>query len=92
VTKDIGLLRAKDSEGEKNASLKQQLNSLLYLRKIIDHRIHRLQSEDSDSFGVPSQVIKRKLKWPSFIAEYSIHLACNLPQFLFIPKSFNVSN
>ncbi len=56
VTKDIGLLRSKDSEGEKNSSLKQQLNSLLYLRKVIDHRIHRLQSEDTDSFGVPSQV------------------------------------
>ena len=56
VTKDIGTLRSKDSEGEKNSSLKQQLNSLLYLRKVIDHRIHRLQGEDSDSFGVPSQV------------------------------------
>jgi hypothetical protein len=56
VTKDIGTLRSKDSEGEKNSSLKQQLNSLLYLRKVIDNRIHRLQGEDSDSFGVPSQV------------------------------------
>ena len=56
VTKDIGMIRSKDSEGEKNSSLKQQLNSLLYLRKVIDHRIHRLQSEDTDSFGVPSQV------------------------------------
>ena len=60
VSKDIGLLRSKDSEGEKNSSLKQQLNSLLYLRKVIDHRIHRLQGEDTDSFGVPSQVGKLK--------------------------------
>lgn len=56
VSKDIGTLRSKDSEGEKNSSLKQQLNSLLYLRKVLDHRIHRLQSADTDSFGVPSQV------------------------------------
>ena len=66
VSKDIGLLRSKDSEGEKNSSLKQQLNSLLYLRKVIDHRIHRLQGEDTDSFGVPSQVGKLKDSFASY--------------------------
>ena len=51
VTEEIGSLRSNDSKG--GSEQKQQLNSLLYLRKVIDARIHVLQSGaiDSDSIS-----------------------------------------
>uniref|UniRef100_A0A0K2UHU8 Sorting nexin13like [Megachile rotundata] n=1 Tax=Lepeophtheirus salmonis TaxID=72036 RepID=A0A0K2UHU8_LEPSM len=53
VVKEINYLRSNDSKGEMDSSLKQQLSSLLYIRKNIDTRIHRLQSGslESDSVG-----------------------------------------
>ncbi len=57
ATKEICFLRQNDSKGEVDSSLKQQLNSLLALRKSIDTRIHRLQSgSETDSIGVPAQI------------------------------------
>ena len=41
VTKEISYLRSNDSKSENDGSLKQQLNSLLYLKKNVDARIHR---------------------------------------------------
>lgn len=57
VSREISILRSNDSRGEEDSSLKQQLNSLLSLRKAIDARIHRLQSgSETDSIGLPAQV------------------------------------
>ena len=41
VSKEISYLRSNDSKSENDASLKQQLNSLLFLKKNIDARIYR---------------------------------------------------
>lgn len=51
VSDEISCLRSNDSKG--GSGQKQQLNSLLYLRKVIDARIHVLQSGaiDSDSIS-----------------------------------------
>ena len=51
VSEEITCLRSNDSKG--GSGQKQQLNSLLYLRKVIDARIHVLQSGaiDSDSIS-----------------------------------------
>jgi len=64
-----------DSLGEKNASLKQQLNSLLYLKKIIDNRMNRLHTKDTDSYGEPSQVYLYKIfkENPIFIYNIIFH-------------------
>ena len=57
ATREINVLRQNDSKSEADSSLKQQLNSLLHLRKSIDARIHRLQSgSETDSIGVPVQI------------------------------------
>ena len=44
VCREISYLRSNDSKSENDASLKQQLNSLLYLRKNIDARIQRSEN------------------------------------------------
>ena len=57
VNSEISYLRSNDSKGELDSTLKQQLNSLLYLRKVINGRIHHIQSgSDTDSIGIPSQI------------------------------------
>ncbi|XP_059091877.1 sorting nexin-13-like [Tigriopus californicus] len=65
VSDHINHLRSNDSKGEEDSSLKQQLNSLLNLRKSIDNRINRLQSgSDTDSIGVPTHVDWRQMIAP----------------------------
>nr|CAD7577198.1 unnamed protein product [Timema californicum] len=50
VTKEIAQLRSRDSGGDEDTSVKQQLSSLLYVRKVIDNRTQRLQEgSDTDS-------------------------------------------
>ncbi len=57
VMKEISFIRSNDSKGELDSSLKAQLNSLLYLKKVIDGRIHRIQSgSETDSMGIPAHV------------------------------------
>jgi sorting nexin-13 len=57
LNKEISFIRSNDSKGELDSTLKQQLNSLLYLKKVIDARIHRIQSgSDTDSMGIPAHV------------------------------------
>ena len=76
VTKEIGILRSNDSKSENDSSLKQQLNSLLHLRKLIDSRIHRLQNgSETDSMGLPAQIDWNQMIGPGpcdFYA-YSLH-------------------
>ena len=57
VSKEISFIRSNDSKGDSDSSLKQQLNSLLFLMKVIDTRIKRLNSgADIDSVGIPTFV------------------------------------
>ena len=42
VSKEISFIRSNDSKGDSDSSLKQQLNSLLFLTKVIETRIKRL--------------------------------------------------
>lgn len=56
VQKEVSFIRSNDSKGELDSSLKSQLNSLLYLVKVIDNRIKRLKSGaiDVDTVGIPA--------------------------------------
>ena len=58
VSEEIAYLRSNDSKGDLDSSLKQQLNSLLFIRKVISNRIRVVQSggSDTDSMGIPSQI------------------------------------
>jgi sorting nexin-13 len=48
----VMLQRSRDSGREDDASVKQQLSSLLYVRKVIENRLQRLkEGADSDSVG-----------------------------------------
>lgn len=55
VTKEIAHLRSKDSGGEDDLTVKQRLNSMLYVKKIIDNRIRRmkegLENDLTDGMG-----------------------------------------
>lgn len=58
VNKEISFIRSNDSKGEGDSTLKQQLNSLLFLNKSIESRMKRLRSggSDADSVGIPAHV------------------------------------
>ncbi|XP_037075836.1 sorting nexin-13-like, partial [Pollicipes pollicipes] len=65
VNKEVALLRSRDIGGDENDEVKDQMSSLLYVRKTIDHRIHRLQEgSDTDSAGLPSQIDWSRLQAP----------------------------
>jgi len=52
VSEEIAYLRSNDSRSEMDSTLKQQLNSLLYIRKVITNRIHAVESglaDDADA-------------------------------------------
>ncbi|XP_049843380.1 sorting nexin-13-like isoform X2 [Schistocerca gregaria] len=52
VVREIAQLRSRDSGGEDDTWVKQQLSSLQYLRKVVDARLQRLKDgADSDSAG-----------------------------------------
>lgn len=57
VVREIAQLRSRDSGGEDDTWVKQQLSSLQYLRKVIDARLQRIKDgADSDSAGLPAQL------------------------------------
>ncbi|XP_043222117.1 sorting nexin-13-like [Amphibalanus amphitrite] len=65
VNKEIALLRSRDIGGDETDEVKDQMSSMLYVRKTIDHRIHRLQEgSDTDSAGLPSQIDWNRLQAP----------------------------
>ncbi|KAJ9575635.1 hypothetical protein L9F63_007496, partial [Diploptera punctata] len=65
VSKEIAQLRSRDSGGDDDTSVKQQLSSLLYVRKVIENRLQRLkEGTDSDSVGLPSHIDWTKLLTP----------------------------
>lgn len=50
LNREIALLRSHDLGGEDDILIKQQLSSLLYVKKIIEHRLLKLQEgSDNDS-------------------------------------------
>ena len=55
VCLEIAHLRSKDSGGEDDLTVKQQLNSLLYVKKLLDNRIigmkEGLDASESDGMG-----------------------------------------
>ncbi|XP_029054590.1 sorting nexin-13-like isoform X1 [Osmia bicornis bicornis] len=56
VCKEIAHLRSKDSGGDDDLSVKQQLNSLLYVKKILETRIIGMQEGlDSETDGIGAQ-------------------------------------
>ncbi|XP_033608688.1 sorting nexin-13 isoform X2 [Cryptotermes secundus] len=65
VSREIAQLRSRDSGREDDASVKQQLSSLLYVRKVIENRLHRLkEGADSDSVDLPSHIDWNRLLTP----------------------------
>lgn len=56
VSKEIAHLRSKDSGGDDDLSVKQQLNSLLYVKKILETRIIGMQEGlESETDGIGAQ-------------------------------------
>ncbi|EZA62302.1 Sorting nexin-13 [Ooceraea biroi] len=56
VCKEIAHLRSKDSGGEDDLSVKQQLNSLLYVKKILETRIIGMQEGlETEADGIGAQ-------------------------------------
>lgn len=47
VLKEIQILRSRDSGGESDLSIKQQLSSLSYVLKLIDNRLSKMENADS---------------------------------------------
>ncbi|CAH0557190.1 unnamed protein product [Brassicogethes aeneus] len=47
VAKEIQLLRSRDSGGDSDLSIKQQLSSLHYVQKLIDNRLSKMDSLDN---------------------------------------------
>lgn len=57
VTHEIAVQRSRDSGGDEDAEIKQQLNSLLFVQKVVDNRIRQLQEGiETDSSGLPSAI------------------------------------
>ncbi|EEC04650.1 sorting nexin, putative [Ixodes scapularis] len=56
VAQEIAVQRSRDSGGDDDTVIKKQLNSLLYLKKVVENRLQRLNdgSLDTDSTGLPS--------------------------------------
>lgn len=55
LNKEIATLRSRDSGGDDDAWVKQQLSSLIYVGKVIEGRISRIQEgTDNDSADIPS--------------------------------------
>jgi len=57
VSKEVTRLRSRDSKAEDSEGCRLQLNSLLYLRKVIETKINRIQSGFSgNSYGLPANI------------------------------------
>ncbi|KDR10032.1 Sorting nexin-13 [Zootermopsis nevadensis] len=65
ISREIAQLRSRDSGREDDTAVKQQLSSLLYVRKVIENRLQRLkEGADSDSVGLPSHIDWNRLLTP----------------------------
>lgn len=65
VCKEIAHLRSKDSGGEDDLSVKQQLNSLLYVKKILETRVIGMQEGlETEADGIGAQQEWNRLLLP----------------------------
>ncbi|XP_026279783.1 sorting nexin-13 [Frankliniella occidentalis] len=75
LSKDIAQVRSRDSGGEDDIWVKQQLSSLLYVSKVIESRLSRLQEgAETDSVGLPSNV-----DWSKYLAPGANNKLFSLP-------------
>ncbi|XP_034255128.1 sorting nexin-13 [Thrips palmi] len=75
LEKEIAQVRSRDSGGEDDTWVKQQLSSLLYVRKVVDIRLARLQEgSETDSVGLPAHVDWNKLLAPGANKLFSLPL------------------
>ncbi|KAM7305708.1 sorting nexin-13 [Ixodes scapularis] len=89
VAQEIAVQRSRDSGGDDDTVIKKQLNSLLYLKKVVENRLQRLNdgSLDTDSTGLPSQFDLKKLSAPGvelFQLPFDVVLANNIALSYFI--------
>ncbi|XP_023347857.1 sorting nexin-13 [Eurytemora carolleeae] len=85
VVKEISRLRSRDSQADDTEEAKDQLNSLLYLKKVVDTRINRLQSGfSSNSYGIPANI-----DWSSKISASTKLL--NLPLEVLLKSNISLS-
>ncbi|XP_077554623.1 sorting nexin-13-like [Haemaphysalis longicornis] len=83
VLQEIAVQRSKDSGGNDDTVIKKQLNSLQYVKKVVEARLQRLNdgSLDTDSTGLPSQIDWKKLTAPGvelFQLPFDVVLANNI--------------
>ncbi|GFR13638.1 sorting nexin-13 [Trichonephila clavata] len=74
VNHEIAVLRSKDTGGEDDADIKQQLGSLFYVRKVVETQMRRLSegSVDTDSTGMPTGIDWKVLTEPG-VKLFSLH-------------------
>uniref|UniRef100_A0A224Z721 Sorting nexin 13 n=1 Tax=Rhipicephalus zambeziensis TaxID=60191 RepID=A0A224Z721_9ACAR len=83
VLQEIAIQRSKDTGGNDDTVIKKQLNSLHYVKKVVENRLQRLYdgSLDTDSTGLPSQIDWKKLTAPGvelFQLPFDVVLANNI--------------
>lgn len=67
VNHEIAVQRSKDSGGDDDIIIKQQLSSLLFVKRVVDHRLQRLQEGvDTDSAGLPTRIDWKKIMLPGY--------------------------
>ncbi|XP_042901094.1 sorting nexin-13 isoform X2 [Parasteatoda tepidariorum] len=66
VNHEIAVLRSRDSGGNDDTEIKQQLSSLSYVRKVVETQMRRLSdgSVDTDSTGMPTGIDWKVLTEP----------------------------
>jgi len=85
ILKELSILRSRDSQADDTDGAKNQLNSLLYLKKVVDGRINRLQSGfSSNSYGLPANI-----DWSSKIG--STAKLFNLPLEVILKNNISLS-
>ncbi|KAF8767764.1 Sorting nexin-13 like protein [Argiope bruennichi] len=74
VNHEIAVLRSKDTGGDDDAEIKQQLSSLSYVRKIVETQMRRLSegTVDTDSTGMPTGIDWKVLTEPG-VKLFSLH-------------------
>jgi len=85
ILKELTRLRSRDSHADDSDEAKNQLNSLLYLKKVVDSKINRLQSGfSSNSYGLPANI-----DWSSKISSTS--KLFNLPLEVILKNNVSLS-
>ncbi|GBL75646.1 Sorting nexin-13 [Araneus ventricosus] len=74
VNHEIAVLRSKDTGGDDDTEIKQQLSSLSYVRKVVETQMRRLSegTVDTDSTGMPTGIDWKVLTEPG-VKLFSLH-------------------